>query len=641
MGRLGIVRGRKANMINLSEVGAFPNAPTPSGVPVRFGIYLPGISPASGYRVLVRVIHKNDRLTQGIQPQDFSLDFVASPYNLWTTNALIQPRASTSFGLPGTYLYRYQLFRNNVLITDWFTDPFARSADEVGQFAAFTTPDVATPFIWSDQNWKVSALDDLVVYELQVEEFNRTFAGIIERLPYLQSLGVNCLELMPITSLKLDFDWGYGPLHYFSPNERWGGVQGLKQLINTCHANGIAVILDVVYQHVDDTFPYQLVYQNARLASPMINGSGDFGPKIDYTQAFARDYIQSANSYWLDEYHVDGFRYDEVTDLYPDRATGGPNGIGYAQLVYNTYKYSLSIPRFTPSGQGNSGEYSRIIQCAEALGLARTVLANTFTNCAWQEDLLANAQRLAPAQHVDDALINALDPSFIGNPYPPTKQVIDRAGNPVDMPVAPFQYVENHDKSQLIYFVKQEQPDPNCPSDILYGDRSQSFRLQPFAIALYTSEGIPMLWQGQEFAEKYSLPGCGKNLRIGFEREVHWEYFYDEYGAPLIRLYRILGGLRHNNPALRGRNFYYYNQFSRPNDGIVVYRRQQTNGNQIAYVFLNFSNTPQLLQFPFPDPGVYREMIDNIVPDIHIVAANQIEPVTVPSNYGYIFIKIA
>lgn len=629
-------------MINLQNVGAFPNAPTPAGVDVQFGIYLPGIDPADGYEVHVRIIHKNDRLTQGIPSLDRPLNLVAgSPNNLWQANVTIPPQPNTSFGQRGTYLYRYQLWQNRPgigrnLVTRWFTDPFARSTDEVGQFATFTTPAVP-PFPWTDQGWRVPELDDLVVYELQTEEFNGTFDGIIERLPYLHSLGVNCLELMPVTSLKLDFDWGYGPLHYFAPNERWGGIQGLKELINTCHANGVAVILDMVYQHVDNTFPYQLVYQNANVPSPMIDGSGPFGPKIDYTLAFARDYIQSVNFYLLDEYHVDGFRYDEVTDLYQS-----PTDQGYAKLVFDTYERSFTMPRFTPSGQGMPGEYSRIIQCAEALGRAREVLSQTFTSCAWQDDLLNNAEGVATSQRVTDAFVNALDPLFIGNPYPQTKQVTDRTGNAVNMPVAPFQYVENHDHSQLIFFVGQLPPDPHCPSDIPFGDRSQFFKLQPIVIALYTCQGIPMLWQGQEFADNYFLPGCG-NIRIGWRRNVHLEYFYDEYGVPLVRLYRVLGGLRRNNPALRGRHFFYYNNLSRPNDGIVVYRRQETNGNQIAYVFLNFSNTQQQLPFAFPDPGIYRELIDNDVRpapfEVNINAANQIAQITVPPNYGYIFIR--
>ena len=170
-------------------------------------------------------------------------------------------------------------------------------------------------FLMNDQAWRVPELEDLVVYELHVEEFNSTFDGVIERLSYLKSLGVTCLELMPVTSLKLDFDWGYGPLHYFAPNERWGGVQGLKRLVNACHEAGIAVILDVVYQHVDPSFPYQLVYQNAGIESPMIDGEWSEVSVLRLTSVrnLPVTMCRPANFHWLDEYHVDGFRYDEAT----------------------------------------------------------------------------------------------------------------------------------------------------------------------------------------------------------------------------------------------------------------------------------------------------------------------------------------
>src|SRR5207253_10771818 len=95
--------------------------------------------------------------------------------------------------------------------------PFAR-ATEIGELSAFTLARDPSLFEWSDANNKTPELDDLAVYELQVAEFNDTFDGVIDRLDYLQSLGINCLELMPVTSVKLDFDWGYGPLHYFAPN---------------------------------------------------------------------------------------------------------------------------------------------------------------------------------------------------------------------------------------------------------------------------------------------------------------------------------------------------------------------------------------------------------------------------------------
>ncbi|MBR8833593.1 MAG: hypothetical protein DSM106950_06015 [Stigonema ocellatum SAG 48.90 = DSM 106950] len=97
------------------------------------------------------------------------------------------------------------------------------------------------------------------------------------------------------------------------------------------------------------------------------------------TTIFARQYVQSANFRWLHEYHVDGFRYDEVTDLFD-----GATGVEYAKFAFDNYNESLQIPRFTPSGGVKTGEYSRIIQCPETLDRSRTqtVLRETFSNSA-------------------------------------------------------------------------------------------------------------------------------------------------------------------------------------------------------------------------------------------------------------------
>jgi maltooligosyltrehalose trehalohydrolase len=616
-------------MIDLNEVGAFASAPTSAGVDVRFSVYLPEIEAANGYEVRVRVIHKDDRFVPQIKPLDFSLaPGAGQPDTYWQAKVTIPFKPGTKFGQPGTYLYRYQLWKNGNLLTRWFTDPFARATD-VGELSAFVTPGFVPDFVWTDDAWKVPELEDLVVYELHVEEFNSTFDGVIERLPYLKSLGVTCLELLPVSSLKLDFDWGYGPLHYFAPNERWGGVHGLKRLVNACHLEGVAVIFDVVYQHVDEIFPYNLVYQNAGIPSPMINGTGPFGPQIDFSKAFAREYVQTANFHWLYEYHVDGFRYDEVTDLYD-----GPEGVKYAKIAFDTYNESLKIARFTPSGGVAPREYSRIIQCPEALNRPQEILRDTYSNSTWQDGLLNKAEDMAQKGYVDDDFVHLLDPRFIG--YPDSKTVHDIAGQPVEMPVAPFQYLESHDHSQLICFVGE------LPGDVPFGDRSRYYKLQPFAIALYTSQGTPMLWQGQEFAENYYLPDQG-NGRICFRRDVHWEHFYDDFGVPLVRLYRILGTLRQTCPALRSQESFYYNAQSRPRDGVVAYRRQSTAAEQIAMVFLNFSDEEQSIAVPFPEPGIYREMIDEDIRstplEISVSSPNQFMTVDVPSHYGYIFVK--
>jgi len=241
---------------------------------------------------------------------------------------------------------------------------------------------------------------------------------------------------------------------------------------------------------------------------------------------------------------------------------------------------------------------------------------------------------MATSQSVDDDFAHLLDTRFPG--FPERKTVHDIANQPVDMPVTPFQYLESHDHSQLITFFEPQ------PPGVPFAERSTWYKLQPFVIALYTCQGIPTLWQGQEFAESYILPDQG-SVRINFRRDIHWEYFYDDFGGQLVRPYRILGTLRHAYPALRSHESFYYNEQYRARDGIVAYSRQSTAAQQFAIVLLNFSDQRQSTSIPFPETGTYRVMIDDAVRatpfETSVSYANQYINVDVPSNYGCIFIK--
>jgi maltooligosyltrehalose trehalohydrolase len=624
-------------MIDISEVGAFPSV-AGNTLQIRFGVYLPGVRATDGFDVVVRVIHRDDRFNLAVQTQDSHLTWNAGhPLDLWSATVPVPPVTGTHFGQEGLYLYRFQLWwtpagGSRQLLTRWFTDPFARQTD-VGLLSAVLLSKTPTPFSWTDAAYKTPELDDLIVYELQIEQFNDTFQGVIDRLTYLQGLGVNCLELMPVTSTKLDFDWGYGPLHYFSPSTHFGGPDGLRQLVDACHQRSIAVILDVVYQHVDSLFAYQQVYQDIngtpgapQVTSPMIGANGPFGPQSDFSQTFTQEYFAAVNQHWLDDYHVDGFRYDEVTDLYV-----GPTDSGYALLSWKTYNYSLNISRF----QQDPASYSRIIQCAEALWRAPDVLRNTYTNAAWQDDLLNQAEAIAGGAAATDALPHLLDPFFNGK-YPGTKTVVNIAGQPVDMPVAPFQYLNSHDHSHLIVFAGTTSNDDGAP-----GDRSRYWRLQPLAIALYTAQGVPMLWEGEEFADNYALPSSGF-ARIDLRRDTHWEYFYDDDGVPLVRLYRRLAQLRTSFRALRGRDSFYYWQQSLQGSQLIAYHRHAVNPDDYAMVILNFASYTDTIQLPFPKAGKWIEKIDEDIRttplEIDVAADGETQSVTVPSNYGFVFV---
>ncbi len=630
-------------MIDLNTAGAFASYDASGNAHIRVGLYLPGIRQQDGFSVVVRIIHSADRFNVSVKTQDENLTWVEnSDLDLWTATVALAGTGNSHSGDEGEYLYRFQLWwtaanGTKMLITSWFPDPFARSTD-IGLMSAVTLSKVSTAFNWTDNHYKTPDLQDLIVYELQVEEFNDTFDGVIDRLDYLDSLGVNCLELMPVTSAKLDFDWGYGPVYHFSPHPRFGGSAGLKRLVDAAHARGMAVILDVVYEHVDTSFAYYGVYNDIantvgplHPASPLVKGWNvwGFGPACDFTQPFTKDFFVAANQYWLDEYHVDGFRYDEVTDLYT-----GARAAGYAELAEHVYSHSLTIPRF----QAGATSYSRLIQCAEALGRSKDVMNQTYTNCAWTNDLLNKVEDMLSWNYVDDSFAHILDPSFSG--YPSSQTVVDSTNHPVQRPVAPFQYLESHDHSQLIVFAGTLNDNGPLPE----GNRDLFYKLQPYAIALYTCQGIPMLWQGQEFADNYNLPDNGA-ARVHLRRDTHWQYFYDQDGQSLIRVYRRLGQLRRASRALRGTQSYYYYQQSHQNNQIIAFHRYAAaSANQPedwAMVLLNFSNSAGQINVPFPKAGNWQEMLDADQRNYTLAVANDgdFETIVVPSNYGMVFIR--
>lgn len=620
--------------IKLEDVGARAAKDAAGHWQVHIGIYLPGITFWDGYRVQVRVIHARDQFVRGIEPKVFDLFWHDdSDLGLWDTTVDLTARLEGNFGQEGSYLYRFQLLQYERVVTFWFSDPFARATGK-GSLSAFTVDSAAAGFSWHDAGFVVPEVDELVVYEVHVGEFNDTFDGLALQLDYLKGLGINALELMPVTNVKEEVEWGYTPLSYFAPDDRYGGPEGMKRLVDACHGKGIAVILDAVYAHAHPEFAYNLVYDSSGRPNPMMGPfAGEFfdRPGTDFTRGFTRDYFFAASKYWLDEYHLDGFRYDYVPGIFD-----GPTGSGYADLVYRTYTHTRqpgAYPRFQPDNG-----YSRVIQCAEHLPDARGILRTTYSNTAWQNGLLDEANRQAD-QPVRVSFAHQLDPELIGYPSHYTNPA-----NGDKIPVAPFQYLESHDHSRFI-----NQFGPQGPPDLLgqpYGNRDRFYKTQPYVIALYTAKGVPMLWHGQEFAENWSVPGQGLG-RVLYSRPLHWEYFYDALGKSLIRLYRVMAELRTQHRALRSRGFFsYYDDPAHRQNGIIAFRREAGAEDgapaERFVVVLNFSDQDADAWIQWPKAGRWEEQIDmadNPQPALQVPADGDVLPIRIPSNYGAVYLQ--
>jgi len=621
-------------MIDLNVVGAHLQQTAPTTWQVNFAIYLPGITPSKGYALKVCVIHEDDQFIRSIPPQEFNMNWVSgSEYDQWQSTAALAPVAGTSFGTTGKYLYRYQLLQGGDPIVFWFADPFGREAG-MGTLSAFTFDPAAPAFAWTDAAYRTPYVDDLIVYELHVAEFNSDFPGIEKQLDYLRDMGVNTLEIMPFTNMKESVEWGYTPLSYFAPEERYGGLPGLKHLVNICHANGVAVIMDAVYAHAHPEFAYNIVYKATGEPNPMMGVfAGEFfegAPGTDYSKNFTREFFQTLNKYLLDEFHLDGFRYDYVPGFFD-----GSTGVGYASLVYNTYQLSKTIPRFQdPAG------FSRIIQCAENLPDPKGILSQTYSNTCWQNSLMDKAADTSVWNYIDPNFAFLLDPVFSGYPA-----IYRNSSTGEQFPVAPFQYIESHDNPSFLARIA-----PSSVQDLMgqpYGSRSKFYRVQPYVIALFAGKGVPMLWEGQEIGENWGMTswGVGRNL---FERPVHWEYFYDRYGKSLVRLHRIMGTLRRSYRALTNRGrLYYFNDSNHYGQGVIVLRRDiDASGAQSAedlMVFINFSDSSKTVWVAFPTSGRWVEQIDKAEstprPDINVAADGEWHSVVVPSYYGCVYAK--
>ena len=176
-------------------------------------------------------------------------------------------------------------------------------------------------FRWSDATWPGLRLADTVLYELHVGTFTPggTFAAAIERLDHLLDLGVNTVELMPVAEFIGDRGWGYDGVDLWAPHHAYGGPEGLKRLVNACHARGLAVVLDVVYNHLGSEGGYLErfgPYLTDRHRTPWGRGFNFDGRE----SRPVRDFVIENALVWLSDYHLDGLRLDAVhaiTDTSP------------------------------------------------------------------------------------------------------------------------------------------------------------------------------------------------------------------------------------------------------------------------------------------------------------------------------------
>jgi len=458
---------------------------------------------------------------------------------------------------------------------------------------------------WQTQHFRMPAWNELVIYELHPSTFpkhprpgGQILAGIARDLTDLRDLGINAIELMPLKEFPGDNSWGYNPVHLFAIEESYGGPDSLKQLVDTAHSLGIAVILDVVYQHfsIDETQHsvwqfdgWHQVYESQPMGGIYFyndwRARTDVGSRPDYGRPEVRQFIRDNVMMWLEEYRIDGLRLDKVAgirnahsrDDVPWDDASNLNGWGWNLLRWINDEVNYHQPWK--------------IMIAEDMRQNANITAPTSTGGAgfdsqWDDQYYKTIR--AALETPDDRERNLYD----------VRDAITRRWN--GDAFHRVIYTESHDevgsydgrpngKSRLTEAISPGQADSHFAKK----------RSTLGAAIVMTSPGIPMIFQGQEMLEWALFDG---------KQDLDWSKATRYSG--IVLLYRDLIRLRRNwynqTRGLQGHetNVFHVNQ----DTGILAMHRYDRGGaGDDTIVVLNFHNQAYTdYRIGFPREGMWR-----------------------------------
>ncbi|MDX2175989.1 MAG: alpha-amylase family glycosyl hydrolase [Candidatus Sumerlaeia bacterium] len=556
----------------------------------RFWIDLSGypmgatqLSAAEGFGVVFRVWTPNSTSAS-----------VAGSFNGFSTtaNAMREEGATNIWSafIPNAArnnTYKYVLNGSN-----FRQDP--RSRELVNSVGDSRIVDPAT-FNWQNDNFTMPPANELVIYQLHIGTFEAltapvpsTFVNAQTRLDYLADLGVNAVKLMPISEFAGGISAGYNKMNPYTVEANYGRTADLKEFIRQCHLRGIGVILDVVHNHYGPTDLDLYNFDGGTNGgayfynTPTSLAETPFGPRPNYSTPEVRDYIKDNIQFWLEEFRVDGFRWDftkgirgqvdggfNITAPIPDgvsllreindfMAANHPDAIRIAEDLGG--EPLITTPTSNPNGFGFQAEWEVGFHSAVVGELEKSVDANRSTEVL--------------AAQIDDGI------GFTRVHYLESHDEVWTANNK-------FRTAQRYDT-----------PDPQ-------GLRSR--RSGSLAAALWaTSEGIPMLFQGQELhisggwndtvATTWSLANSTINGGI--------KNLY----ADLIRLRRNADGISRGLTSDRTEVFLNLNNIK-----VFAYRRWQEGGapGDDVVVLMNLSSTSYpVFEIGLPQAGTWYEAIN-------------------------------
>ncbi|WP_339917221.1 alpha-amylase family glycosyl hydrolase [Yeosuana marina] len=458
---------------------------------------------------------------------------------------------------------------------------------------------------WQTTNFTRPEKTDLVIYELLVRDFDElhSFDAVKARLDYIESLGVNAIELMPVNEFDGNLSWGYNPAFHMALDKYYGTTNAFKQLIDECHSRGIAVIMDVVYNHASGQNPYYRLWNTdnggyngqASVDSPFFNQTATHAYSVyndfNHSKQATRDYVKRTTQYWISEFKIDGFRWD-LTKGFTQNCSSSDGGCtdSYQQdrvdvlKLYADYQWDVD-PNFYVIFEHLGG----------------------ITEEKQWADYRANEGK-------GIMLWNRLDPPYseatIGNHVNGASNFsnVSYAAKGFDGPSA-VSYMESHDEQRVMY---RNLTEGKSSGDYNVKDLNTALeRMETAGAFFFTVPGPKMIWQFGELGYEVDI---NFNGRTG-NKPIRWEYLDDPNRMAIYNTWSKLIDLKHKVPAFKTTDFT-IDASSTTGLKTIHLNLPSATGNEIKYVTIigNFGLTTQNINPVFQETGTWYNLLNKNTP---------------------------
>lgn len=474
----------------------------------------------------------------------------------------------------GSYQYKFRIRSKS-----WFfepdqlvdvIDPYATDVDEPNQNGVIRIKNgrkIVDTYVWQHDDKPLSPDRELVIYEMHISDFSGgeddpnprgTYKHVIEKLDYLCELGINAIELMPLKEYPGDYSWGYNPRHFFATESSYGSTEQLKRMIDECHARGIRVIIDGIYNHSEAESPLTQIDHDYWYHHSPRDPDNNWGPEFNYEHYDenldvkpAWQFIGDTVRFWIEEYHIDGIRYDA------------------ARQIAN-YDFMNWIVQEAKKTAGMKPFYNIAEHIPETPSI--TNLDGPMDGC-WHESFYHAVKEHVCGDTFDlERLKDAIDGKRQG--FMGVTNIVN--------------YVTNHDHDRLMVELANRN----------IFDEAAFKRVKLAAVLLMTAVGVPMIWMGEEFGE-YKPKTIEKS-------KIEWSLIENELNRGLFEYYKGLIHLRKNNHALYTENIDFFHED--PESKVLAYTRWNDEGSRIVVVASFSDNYLAGYQVPhFPANGTWHE----------------------------------